>query len=139
MLSDIPNKNIKNILDSTKNIAVVGLSPKDNRPSNMVARYLMAAGYKIIPVNPGRTEILGQVCYPSLSAIPERVDMVDIFRRPEDVPPVVEEAVKIGARVVWMQQGIVNEEAAETARKAGLSVIMDRCVKIDHQFFYGNK
>lgn len=136
MLNDIPGKNIKDILDTTKNIAVVGLSPKENRPSNMVARYLMDAGYKIIPVNPGQTEILGQVCYPSLSEIPDKVDMVDIFRRPEDVPPVVDEAVKIGARSVWMQQGIVNEAAAEVAEAAGLSVVMDRCVKIDHQFFY---
>ncbi len=123
---------IKDILAQTKSIAVVGLSPKENRPSNIVARYLMAAGYTIIPVNPGQSEILGEKCYPSLLEIPEKVDVVDIFRRSEEVGPVVAEAVEIGAKVVWMQEGIVNEAAAAVARAAGLTVIMDRCLKVDH-------
>lgn len=126
---------IKEILAQSKTIAVVGLSAKENRPSNMVARYLMAAGYTIIPVNPGQSEILGEKCYPSLLDIPSAVDVVDIFRRPEDVGPVVADAVQIGAKVVWMQEGIVNDEAAAVARAAGLKVIMDRCLKVDHANF----
>ena len=138
---NIPDKQIKKILDNTKTIAVVGLSPKENRPSNMVARYLLAAGYRIIPVNPGQTEILGQTCYPYLTSIPAevKVDLVDIFRRAEDIPPVVERAIKIGAKTVWMQSGIVNEDAAGTAGEAGLAVVMDRCLKVDHEFFYKGK
>ena len=123
---------ISQILKDTKVIAVVGLSGKENRPSNQVARYLLAAGYTIIPVNPGQEEILGQKCYPNLTAIPTPVDVVDIFRRAEDIPPIVEEAIAIKAKVVWMQQGIINEEAAARARQAGLTVIMDRCMKVDH-------
>ncbi|PLX48921.1 MAG: CoA-binding protein [Desulfobulbaceae bacterium] len=123
---------IKEILARTKTIAVVGLSPKENRPSNDVARYLMAAGYTIIPVNPGQSEILGQKCYAALTDIPEPVDLVDIFRRADEVGPVVDQAIAMGAKVVWMQQGIVNEEAAQAARKAGLTVIMDRCLKVEH-------
>ena len=125
-------KEIEAILQNSKTVAVVGLSPKEKRPSNMVARYLIEAGYQVIPVNPGQTEILGEKCYPSLLDIPEPVDLVDIFRKPEDVLPVVEEAVQIKAKYVWMQQGIVNEEAARLARENGLGVVMDRCVKIDH-------
>lgn len=124
---------IKRILQSCQTIAVVGLSPKPTRPSNEVALYLQEAGYTVIPVNPGQTEILGQACYPQLQAIPGRVDLVNIFRRPEDVEPIVADAIQIKARVVWMQQGIVNENAAAMARKAGLTVIMDRCIKVDHQ------
>ncbi len=123
---------IKEILKQAKTIAVVGLSPKANRPSHDVARYLKAAGYTIIPVNPGQSEILGEKCYPSLADIPQQVDVVDIFRRPEEVGPVVDQAMEIGAKVVWMQEGIVNEEAAARARAAGLTVIMDRCLKVDH-------
>ncbi len=130
MLSDFAE--IKEILAQTQTIAVVGLSPKENRPSNDVARYLQKAGYTIIPVNPGQSEILGEKCYQSLLEIPEEIDIVDIFRRPEDVGPVVDQAIKIGAKVVWMQEGIVNEEAAANARAEGLTVIMDRCLKVDH-------
>ncbi|MBU0680063.1 MAG: CoA-binding protein [Proteobacteria bacterium] len=126
---------IKKILSQSKTIAVVGLSPKQNRPSYDVARYLMDAGYTIIPVNPGQSEILGQKCYASLLEIPLKVDVVDIFRRPEEVGPVVDQAVEIGAKVVWMQEGIVNEPAAAVARAAGLTVIMDRCLKVDHATF----
>jgi predicted CoA-binding protein len=123
---------IQQILSSSQTIAVVGLSPKESRPSNMVARYLLEAGFRVIPVNPGQDEILGQTCYPNLTAIPEPVDLVDIFRRSEDVLPVVEEAVRIKAKAIWMQQGIINEKAAQIARDEGLGVVMDRCIKVDH-------
>lgn len=123
---------IRRILRDSKTIAVVGLSPKPHRPSHQVALYLMEAGYTIIPVNPGHDELLGLPCYPSLRAIPLQVDMVDIFRRPEAILAIVEDAVAIGARFIWMQEGIVNEEAAAIAEAAGLSVVMDRCTKIDH-------
>ena len=124
--------NIPDILKKYSTVAVVGLSPKENRPSNQVARYLMEAGYKIIPVNPGQTEILGRKCYPNLVSIPEPVDIVDIFRKSEDVPQIVDDAIQIEAKVVWMQLGIVHEEAARKAASAGLAVVMDRCIKIDH-------
>lgn len=124
---------ISRIIKSFRNIAVVGLSPKENRPSNQVARYLIEAGYNVIPVNPGQQEILGRTCYPDLESIRGPVEIVDIFRRPEDIPPIVSSAITIGAKVIWMQLGIVNDEAAKQARDAGLSVIMDRCLKIDHQ------
>ncbi len=123
----------REILESCKTVAVVGLSAKPDRPSFRVADYLKEHGYKIIPVNPMEKEILGEVCYPDLSSIPEKVDVVDIFRRPEDVPPIVDEAIKIGAKVVWMQEGIVSEVAAEKAREAGCIVVMDRCIKKEHQ------
>jgi predicted CoA-binding protein len=123
---------IRRVLQDSKTIAVVGLSPKPQRPSHQVARYLMEAGYTIIPVNPGQDTILGLPCYPDLRAIPTQVDMVDIFRRPEAVLPIVEDAIAIGARFIWMQEGIVNKEAAAKAEAAGLIVIMDRCSKIDH-------
>ncbi|MDR3631974.1 MAG: CoA-binding protein [Desulfocapsaceae bacterium] len=123
---------IKKILEKSKVIALVGFSPKENRPSNLVGRYLMDAGYTVIPVNPGQTEIAGRKCYASLTEIPEKVDIVDIFRKPEDVVPIVEEAIAIGAGVIWMQLDVVNEQAAALAEAAGLTVIMDRCIKIDH-------
>jgi predicted CoA-binding protein len=123
---------IRRVLEDSKTIAVVGLSPKPQRPSHQVARYLMEAGYTIIPVNPGQETILGLPCYPDLRAIPTQVDMVDIFRRPEAVLPIVEDAIAIGARFIWMQEGIVNKGAAAKAEAAGLIVIMDRCTKIDH-------
>jgi len=121
------------ILDSSRVVAVVGLSAKPDRPSYRVASYLKENGYKIIPVNPGEEEILGNVCYPDLVSIPEPVDVVDIFRRSEEVPAIVEEAIKIGAKVVWMQEGVINEEAAVRAKEAGLVVIMDRCMLKEHQ------
>jgi len=123
---------IRRILEDSKTIAVVGLSPKSQRPSHRVARYLLAAGYTIIPVNPGQDTILGLPCYPNLGAIPMPVDLVDIFRRPEAVLAVVEEAISIGSRFIWMQEGIVNDEAAAKAEAAGLEVIMDRCTMVDH-------
>ena len=126
---------VKEVVHTAKTIAVVGFSPKENRPSHMVGCYLMEAGFHVIPVNPGHSEICGVTCYPDLISIPEPVDVVDIFRRSEDVLPVVVEAIAIGAKVVWMQQGIVNHEAAALAEKAGLVVIMDRCIKVDHMQF----
>ena len=132
MRENVNMQEIKKILEKSVSIAVVGLSPKEIRPSNLVGRYLIDAGYTIIPVNPGHTEILGKKCYSSLTEINEQVDIVDIFRRSEDVLPVVEEAIAIGAKVIWMQLGIVNHQAAARAEEAGLTVIMDRCIKIDH-------
>jgi predicted CoA-binding protein len=123
---------IRKVLRDSKTIAVVGLSPKPHRPSHQVASYLMEVGYTIIPVNPGQDTILGRTCYPNLRAIPTPVDMVDIFRRQEAVLPIVEDAISIGAQFIWMQEGIVNKEAAAKAESAGLTVIMNRCTKIDH-------
>lgn len=120
------------ILRGNRIIAVVGLSSNPERPSNQVGSYLKEKGYTIIPVNPNEKVILSETCYPDLSSIPVHVDVVDIFRRSEDVPPIVAEAVKIGAKAVWMQEGVVNEEAAASARKAGLKVVMDKCMKKEH-------
>ena len=120
------------ILTDYRIVAVVGASPNPERPSNQVAAYLIENGYRIIPVNPNAAEILGQKCYPDLTSIPEKVEVVDIFRRSEDVMPIVEEAIKIGAGAVWMQEGVVNEEAAAKARDAGLLVVMDRCMLKEH-------
>jgi hypothetical protein len=117
------------ILTKYRNVAVVGLSSDPLKPSRKVAVYLAEHGYNVIPVNPKAAEILGKKSYPSLSAVPEKVEIVDIFRRPEDVMPIVEEAIKVGAKVVWMQEGIVNEAAAQKAREAGLQVVMDKCIR----------
>lgn len=121
------------ILKEASTIAIVGLSPKVNRPSNQVARYLMDKGYVIVPVNPGQEVILGLTCYPNLQSVPVAVDIVDVFRKPADVPGVVDSAIEIGAKVVWLQLGIVHQQAALKARMAGLKVVMDRCIKVDHQ------
>jgi len=132
ILTDEQAATIRKVLRNSKTIAVVGLSPKPHRPSHQVASYLMEVGYTIIPVNPGQNTILGRTCYPNLRAIPTPVDMVDIFRRQEAVLPIVEDAISIGAQFIWMQEGIVNKEAAAKAESAGLTVIMNRCTKIDH-------
>ena len=124
---------IKKILTESKTIAVVGLSPKEDRPSYRVASYLKSQGYRIIPVNPNAQEILGEKSYPDLRSIPENIDVVDIFRKSEDVPPVVDEAIQTGAKAVWMQEDIVNEPAAQKARSAGLLVVMDRCMLKEHR------
>lgn len=115
-----------------KRIAVVGLSSDPSRPSYDVARYLQRQGYTIIPVNPKETEVLGEKSYPTLSDIPEPPDVVDVFRRPEYVGEIVDEAIRVGAKAVWLQLGVINEEAARKAREAGLLVVMDRCMKIEH-------
>jgi uncharacterized protein len=126
------DNDLKRLFETVRTIAVVGCSPKPERPGHYVAKYLQDLGYRVIPVNPGQTEILGEKCYASLRDIPEPVDMVDCFRRAEDIPPVVEDAIAIGAKYVWMQLGIVNEEAAQRAIAAGIHVVMDRCPKIDY-------
>ena len=124
---------ITEILNKCKAIAVVGLSSNPMRPSHEVSAYMQSAGCRIIPVNPNETEVLGEKSYARLEDVPEKVDMVNIFRRPEEVPPVVESAIRIGAKVVWMQLGIENEEAAEMARAAGLAVVEDACILIEHK------
>lgn len=125
------------ILRSARTIAMVGLSSNPFRPSHFAAIYLLAEGYNVIPVNPREKEILGRRCYASLRDIPEPVDLVDIFRDPQAVPPIIEEAIAIGAKVIWMQLGVINEPAAQRAHEAGLEVVMDACVKIEHARFFG--
>ncbi len=120
------------ILNEYHTVAVVGVSPNPKRPSCRVASYLTRHGYHVIPVNPGAQEILGETSYPDLSSIPEKVEVVDIFRRSEEVTPIVDEAIKIGAKAVWMQEGVINEEAATKARNAGLLVVMDKCMRKEH-------
>lgn len=128
---------LRRILTDYKRVAIVGLSADWSRPSNFVGKYLLEHGFEVIPVNPKYDEILGQRCYPDLAAIPTPVDIVDLFQRPERVPPFVDAAIDIGAKVVWMQLGIVHEEAAATARAAGLEVVMDRCIKIEYARLFG--
>jgi len=125
-----PNAQLKQILEAADRIAVVGLSDNPERVSHMVAKAMQDRGYRIIPVNPNATEILGETCYPSLADIPEPVDIVNVFRRSDRVVPIAKEAVEIGAKVFWLQQGIINEEAADIAREGGLVVIMDLCIKV---------
>ena len=127
----------EDILREGKTIAVVGLSPRPERDSHLVAKYLKEQGYRIIPVNPMVDEVLGEKSYPDLKAIPERVDVVDVFRKAEDVLPIVDQAIDIGASAVWMQLGIVNEAAAARAREAGLGVVMDLCMLIEHKRMVG--
>ena len=122
----------KEILEQSKVIAVVGLSPDEDKPSNIVAQYLISHGYKVIPVNPGHGNILGQKSYKTLSDIPENVDIVDIFMRAELLLPVVEEAVRIRPKCIWLQLGIINEEAKRLAEDNGITFFMDRCIKIEH-------
>jgi predicted CoA-binding protein len=124
---------IPELLKSSHTIAVVGLSNKRFRPSNGVSEYMQRNGYRIVPVNPFETTVLGETSYANLEAIPERIDIVDIFRRSEFVPEIVEAAIRMGARAVWMQEGVVHEEAAEQARAAGLTVVMDRCILKEHR------
>src|SRR5882724_4092239 len=124
---------IANLLRSAHTIAVVGLSDKRWRPSYGVSEYMQRAGYRIIPVNPLLTEALGERCYPDVKAVPEKIDIVNIFRRPEFVPEIVDAAIAVGAKAVWMQEGVVHEKAAAKARSAGLVVVMDRCVLKEHR------
>jgi predicted CoA-binding protein len=128
---------IEDILKNSRTVAVVGLSADAERPSHNVAGYLKENGYTIIPVNPGEKEILGEKSYPDLTSIPVKVDVVDIFRRSADVLPVVREAIKIGARAVWMQEGVINREAAAEARKVGLKVVMNKCMFKEHYRLFG--
>lgn len=123
---------IKKIFEDYRVVAVVGLSAKPDRPSHQVAQYLQEHGYRIIPVNPGCQEILGEKCYPSLKDIPFPVEVVDIFRKVDAIPGIVDDALAIGAKVVWMQQGLEEPVSGGKARQAGLAVVMDRCMKIEH-------
>ncbi len=126
-------RNITYILKHSKTIAVVGLSSKRLRPSYGVSEYMQSAGYRIIPVNPAETYVLGEKAYPDLESVPEPVDIVNIFRAPEFLPAVVDSAIAIGAKSVWMQEDVIHEEAAEKARQAGLDVVMDRCILKEHR------
>ena len=128
---------LRRVLQENRVIAVVGLSPNWNRPSFFAAKYMLEHGYTVIPVNPGASEILGQKCYPELAAIPVKVDLVDVFRKPEDAGPIADEAIRIGARCLWLQLGVIHREAAERAAAAGLDVVMDRCVKIEYARLFG--
>jgi hypothetical protein len=126
-------RRIAEILQSARVIAVVGLSSKRYRPSYGVTEYMQSAGYRIIPVNPQETEVLGEKCYPDLDAVPEAIDIVDIFRRSEYVPEIVEAAIRKGAKAIWMQEDVVHEDAARRAAEAGLDVVMDRCILKEHR------
>lgn len=126
------DQELKAILNEMRTIAIVGISDKEDRPSYRVAKYLQDQGYRIIPVNPRLQEVLGEKAYPDLKSIPEPVDVVDVFRKPEEVVPVAREAVEIGAKVLWLQLGIQNEEAEKLAAAAGLKTVADRCLKIEH-------
>ncbi len=123
---------IRDLLRDSKTIAVVGLSGKKFRPSYGVAEYMQKEGYRIIPVNPHETEVLGEKSYARIEDVPEHIDIVDIFRRPEFVGPLVDSAIQVGAATIWMQEGVVHEEAAQKARNAGLAVVMDRCILKEH-------
>lgn len=134
-MPDIPT--LRRILSEHRTIAMVGLSANWERPSFFAAKYMQAHGYRIIPVNPNYAEVLGEKCYPNLAAIPEPVGIVDVFRRADSAPPLADEAVAIGARVLWLQLGIVSSEAARIAEHGGLQTVMDRCVKIEHARLFG--
>ncbi|MEW5799946.1 MAG: CoA-binding protein [Bacteroidota bacterium] len=124
---------LKKLLTETKTIAVVGASPKPWRDSGEISMFLQRKGYTVFPVNPKYDEVHGMKCYPDLKSIPEKIDMVDIFRNPDEVEPVIDEAIAVGAKSVWMQLGVINETAAQKAENAGLDVVMDRCIAIDHR------
>jgi predicted CoA-binding protein len=125
--------NIPELLRAAKVIAVVGLSSDEMRPSHGVAAYMQHAGYRIIPVNPNETEVLGEKAYARLEEVPEKIDIVDIFRRSVFARGIVDSAIRVGAKAIWMQEGVVNEESADVARAAGLEVVMDRCILKDHR------
>ena len=134
-MSDIPT--LRRILDQNKSIAVVGLSGNWYRPSYFAAKYMQDHGYRITPVNPNYYEILGEKCYPNLASIPHPVDMVDLFQRAEFAPDFAGQAIEIGAKALWLQLGIVSEQAKEIAEQAGLDFVMNRCVKIEHARLFG--
>ena len=128
---------ILRILQEARTVAVVGLSPNELRASNFVGFYLKRHGYRVVPVNPAAREILGEPCYPSLADVPEPIDVVDVFRSPEAVPDIAREAVAAGAKALWLQFGVISFEGADLAREAGLAVVMDRCLKVEHARFLG--
>ena len=124
---------IRQILTAARTVAIVGLSPRSDRPSHQVAAYLQLHGYRVIPVNPSIDAVLGERCFPNLYAIGERVDLVDVFRHPTDCPAIAKQAVAAGARALWLQVGVISLEAARIATEAGMAVVMDRCTKIEHE------
>ena len=128
---------MQHILTQCRTVAVVGLSPKTHRASFEVSQYMQAQGWRIVPINPNASSILGETCYPSLTeaARHHRIELVNVFRNSEDVPPVVDEAIAIGAQAVWLQMGVVHDVAAEKARAAGLRVVQDRCLMVEHRKF----
>jgi len=128
-----PSEEIEEILRECRKIAVVGLSPKESRDSNKVARYLMEQGYEIVPINPGQREILDKTCYRSLKDIPFQVDMADLFLNPNRIPQAVNQAIEIGVDTVWMQLGVIHNEAAEKVRQAGIRVVMNKCIMTEHE------
>lgn len=128
---------IKRLLETARSVAVVGLSPKPERDSYLVAKYLLEHGYRVIPVNPAVEEVLGQKSYPDLTSLPEPVDIVDVFRRPEFVPPIAEQAVALGAKALWLQLGVRHDQAAALARDKGLLVVQDQCIKVLHHKLLG--
>lgn len=130
-----PGPDVKRLLETVKTIAVVGLSPKQDRPSNGVSRGLQHFGYKIVPVNPGQSEVLGEKCYPDLLSVPDGIDLVDVFRAPEYVDEVVDQCIARRFPALWLQEGVVNEEAAGRARAAGMLVVMDRCIYKDYLLY----
>jgi uncharacterized protein len=134
----LSDEEIIEILRPPKTIAVVGISDKPERESYAVAEYIQDQSYRVVPVNPMVERVLDRPCYPSLRDIPEQIDIVDIFRRPDAVPEIVDQAIEIGAKVVWMQLGVVHEAAAEKAQQAGVKVIMDRCIKREHLRLLGS-
>jgi len=136
--SNPPSEEIKDILQKGKTIAVVGISPKESRDSNKVARYLMSRGYEIVPVNPGQKTILGKTCFRTLGDIPFPIDVVDLFLNPKRVPPVVDQAIEKGVPVVWMQEGVVHKKAAQKARENGIQVVMNKCIKKEHMKMTGS-
>lgn len=136
--SNPPKDRIREILLDSRTIAVVGLSDKADRDSNRVAKYLQGRGYRIIPVNPGCKEILGEVSYPDLASIPEEIDIVNVFRKSEAVPDIARQAVSVGAKVLWLQQGVRHDEAAEEALKAGLTVLQDTCIALTASLLFQN-
>jgi len=131
------DEELKEIFKNCKTVAIVGISPKEDRPSYRVASYLQSKGYRIIPIRPDGDTILDEKVYPHLMEIPKEIeiDVVDIFRKSEEVPPIVEEAIRRGTKIVWMQEGVIHQEAAEKAQNAGLKVVMDRCIKKEHEKF----
>ena len=136
---NLSDPQIRHILETAVTVAIVGLSDKPDRDSYRVAEYLQDHGYQIVPVNPTVESVLGQKSYTRVADIPGQIDIVDVFRKPDAVPPVVAEAIEARARVVWLQAGVVNQEAAETAEAAGLQVVMDRCIKMEHQRLFGQE
>jgi uncharacterized protein len=130
-------REIARIIRTARTVAIVGLSSNELRPSNFVGFYLKRHGYRVIPVNPRESEVFGALSYPSLADVPEPIDVVDVFRRPEAVPAIAEEAVAVGAGALWLQFGVISAEGTEIARRGGLAVVQDRCMKVEHARYLG--